>query len=191
MVDLPDRPAAPASGVAAPVADIRPASPTASSPANAPATPVEIDQRMEIAAGEEKAREPAIAIAEPSGLRPPFDPAAHAAGIDISDGLIAISLPPSAAPAGLLASIGFAPGSAVLPPAAAAHLERFLAEVKAPDARIKVVGEADTPALALDRALAVGLALVRGGIPADRLELTLASATGGDQVRLSAVASEP
>jgi hypothetical protein len=78
-----------------------------------------------------------------------------------------------------------------LAPEAAGRLERFLAEVKAPDVRIRVVGEADTPALALDRALAVGIALVRRGVPAHRLDLTLAPDPGGDQVRLSAVASTP
>jgi hypothetical protein len=54
-----------------------------------------------------------------------------------------------------------------------------------------VIGEADTPGLALDRALAVGLALVQRGIPADRLELTLAPDLAGDQVRLSVVATAP
>ena len=88
-------------------------------------------------------------------------------------------------------SIDFAPGSATLPPDVSVRLERFLAEVKAPDALIGVVGEADTPALALDRALAVGLALVQRGVPADRLDLTLAPDAAGDQVRLSAVGSTP
>ena len=192
MVEMPDRPAAAASGVAAPVADVRPASPTASSPANgpAPAAPVETDQRIEIAAGEEKGGEPAAtAMAERPGVRPPSS--ANAAGIDISGGLIVISLAASADPAGPPDTIDFAPGSATLAADAATRLERFLAAAKAPDVRIRVVGEADTPALALDRALAVGLALVRGGVPADRLELTLASDAAGDQVRLSAVASEP
>ena len=121
----------------------------------------------------------------------PSEPSAAAAGIEIQDGLIAVSLAPSADHPAPLASIGFAPGSAVLPPHATTHLERFLAEVKAPDVLIRVVGAADTPALALDRALAVGIALVQRGVPADRLDLSLAPDPGSDQVRLSAVASAP
>jgi hypothetical protein len=59
-----------------------------------------------------------------------------------------------------------------------------------PAARIKIVGEAPAPGLALDRALAVGLALVQGGVSADRLELTLAHGGSGDQARLFLAAPE-
>ena len=86
-------------------------------------------------------------------------------------------------------SVAFHPRSAILASDAVARLGRLLAKT-APAARIKIVGEADAPALALDRALAVGLALVQGGMPADRLELTLAHGGSGDQARLFLAAPE-
>jgi outer membrane protein OmpA-like peptidoglycan-associated protein len=195
MVDMPDRPAEPAApAIAAAVADTSAASPMESSEAraSAPAMPIEISDQNATTDGDGKATEPAVAVvAERPVRQPPLDPPADAAGIEIHDGLIAVSLAPSADRAGPPEGIDFAPGSAILAPEAAGRLERFLAEVKAPDVRIRVVGEADTPALALDRALAVGIALVQRGVPAHRLDLTLAPDPGGDQVRLSAVASTP
>jgi hypothetical protein len=196
MVDLPERPAQPtAAANAAPAeANTSAAAPAASPEAlvPAPAIPIETDHQNATADGDGQTIAPAaVAMAERPVRKPPFEPLGEAAGIEIHDGLIAISLAPSAGHPALLASIGFAPGSAVLPPHATTHLERFLAQVNAPEVRIRVVGEAATPALALDRALAVGLALARRGVPADRLDLTLAPDPGGDQVRLSAVASAP
>ena len=195
MVDMPEKSADPAAAAnAAPGADTTALSGAASpvTPMPAPATAIETSDQNETTDGNENSVAPAaIAMAErPDGV-PPFEPPADTAGIEVNDGLIAVSLAPSADGAGPLESIDFAPGSATLPPDASVRLERFLAEVKAPDALIGVVGEADTPALALDRALAVGLALVQRGVPADRLDLTLAPDAAGDQVRLSAVGSTP
>ncbi len=59
----------------------------------------------------------------------------------------------------------FQPGSATLPPQVDRRLEQAVAAAKARGARIRIEGEADDPALALDRARAVGLALVRLGAP--------------------------
>jgi hypothetical protein len=87
-------------------------------------------------------------------------------------------------------SIPFRPESAILTPDAVVLLAQFLAETEMPAARIKIVGEAAAPGLALDRALAVGLALVQGGVSADRLELTLAHGGSGDQARLFLAAPE-
>jgi outer membrane protein OmpA-like peptidoglycan-associated protein len=195
MVDMPERPADPAAAATATAAaDTSAASPAAFPEARAPtpAMPIETGHKNATAEGDGKAIAPAVvAVAERPVREPPFELPADAAGIEIHDGLIAVSIAPSAGHPAPLASIGFAPGSAVLPPHATTHLDRFLAAVNAPEVRIRVVGEADTPALALDRALAVGLALVQRGVPADRLDLTLAPDPGGDQVRLSAVASAP
>jgi hypothetical protein len=194
MVDMPDRPAAPAPAATPTAADTSAAS-SAASPqarASAPAMSTETSDRNAAPDGDGIATEPVGAVvAERPVRQPPAEPPAAAAGIEIQDGLIAVSLAPSADHPAPLASIGFAPGSALLPPHATTHLERFLAEVKASDVLIKVVGEADTPALALDRAMAVGIALVQRGVPADRLDLSLAPDPGSDQVRLSAVASAP
>jgi len=82
------------------------------------------------------------------------------------------------------ASIGFAPHSAELPAGAGAKLEQVLARAKAEGAMIRILGEARVPALALDRARAVGLALVRLGAGATDLEMTLAPDATGDQARL-------
>ena len=194
MVDMPDRPAQPAAAAnAAPVADPTAAPGVASPVARVPAPPpaIEISDQSETTDDNEKDGAPAAtAVAERPDREPRLETPADGAGIEVGDGLIAVSFTPGTDDAAL-ASIDFAPGSATLPPDASARLERYLAEVKAPDVHIRVIGEADTPALALDRALAVGLALVQRGIPADRLELTLAPDAAGDQVRLSAVASAP
>jgi outer membrane protein OmpA-like peptidoglycan-associated protein len=194
MVGMPDRLAEPAPAATPTAADTSAASSAASPEARAPAPalPIETGHNNATADGADKAIAPAaLAMAERPVRQPPAEPPAGAAGIEIHDGLIAVSLAPSADHPAPLASIGFAPGSAVLPPHATTHLERFLAQVKAPDVLIRVVGAADTPALALDRALAVGIALVQRGVPADRLDLSLAPDLGSDQVRLSAVASAP
>ncbi len=51
-------------------------------------------------------------------------------------------------------------------------------------ASIRIVGEGDGAALALDRARAVAIALVRLGARAGDLEMTHARTAGGDQARL-------
>ena len=78
----------------------------------------------------------------------------------------------------------FAPDSAELPAGAGAQLEQVLAEAEAQGAVIRILGEAGLPALALDRARAVGLALVGLGARASDLEMTLAPDARGDQARL-------
>lgn len=195
MVDMPDRPAEPAVAASAvPGAVTSTASPSASAAPGVPATATRMETRHqdETTEFDEKGVEAtAAARAERRERRPPFELPADAAGIEIGDGLIAVALAPSPEANRAADSIAFAPGSATLPPDAALLLERFLAKVKAPDVRVSVVGEADVPALALDRALAVGLALVRRGVPADRLQVTMARDAAGDQVRLSAGASAP
>ena len=113
-----------------------------------------------------------------------------AAGIDVTSGLVAIDAAARPKGAAALDWVRFDPQSAVLSPAAVARLGRFLAEADAREARIKIVGEAAAPGLALDRALAVGLALVQNGVSADRLELTLAQGGSGDQARLFLAAPE-
>jgi hypothetical protein len=89
-------------------------------------------------------------------------------------------LPPVAA----AGRIPFEPGSADLPEGASAQLEQVLAEAKAQGAVIRILGEAAAPALALDRARAVGLALVRLGAGAGDVEMTLAHGATGDQAQL-------
>jgi outer membrane protein OmpA-like peptidoglycan-associated protein len=110
-------------------------------------------------------------------------PAAETATIDVAGGLVAVEVAPDD-PEPALTSVAFVPGSAALTPDEQARLERFLGEANARGARVKIVGEAAAPALALDRARAVGLALVQGGLPADRLEMTLAHDGAGDRARL-------
>jgi outer membrane protein OmpA-like peptidoglycan-associated protein len=80
--------------------------------------------------------------------------------------------------------IAFARGSAALPPGAVPKLERLLAEASAEQARITVLGEGSPPSLAIDRARAVGQALVRLGASADRLRITMATNGAGDRARL-------
>jgi hypothetical protein len=134
---------------------------------------------------------------EPAALALTDRPAPHpltrpvaGGGIEITDGLVAIDAAPSRSRDAALGSIPFRPESAMLTPDAVVLLAEFLNGAEAPAARIRIVGEAAAPALALDRARAVGLALVRGGVPADRLELTLAHGGSGDQARLFLAAPE-
>jgi hypothetical protein len=138
------------------------------------------------------AKPAALADASPDTLapsggpmpRPVPKPAPHGAEIEIADGLIGIDAGRSRPRAGALGSIAFGPQSAMLTPHAMGRLRQLLAEATAHEARIQVVGEAAAPALALDRALAVGLALVQSGLPADRVELTLARGGSSDQAHL-------
>jgi outer membrane protein OmpA-like peptidoglycan-associated protein len=132
----------------------------------------------------------ATASLEPSMPQPVPKPVADAAGIEVAGGLVGIDAVSRDHSAAALMSVPFDPRSAMLTPDALARLEELLAEAQTPAARIKIVGEAAAPALALDRALAVGVALVQSGVPADRLELTLAHGGSGDQARLFLAAPE-
>ena len=115
---------------------------------------------------------------------PLLKPSPGISQIEVADGLIAIASAPGGDDDTAVGSIAFGPGSAALPPDAPTRLERLLDEANAQGARVKIVGEAAAPALALDRARAVGLALVQRGLPADRLEMTLAAGAAGDRARL-------
>jgi outer membrane protein OmpA-like peptidoglycan-associated protein len=126
----------------------------------------------------------ALTMAAAAPPRPAAKPVADAAGIEVAGGLVGVDPASGRRHAGVLGSVPFDPQSAMLTPHAVARLTEFLADAETRDGRIEIVGEAPAPALALDRALAVGLALVQSGVPADRLELTLARGGSGDQARL-------
>ena len=115
---------------------------------------------------------------------PLLKPSPGTSQIEVADGLIAIAGAAGGGDDQAVGSIAFGPGSAALPPDAPTRLERLLDEANAQGARVKIVGEAAAPALALDRARAIGLALVQRGLPADRLEMTLAAGAAGDRARL-------
>jgi hypothetical protein len=80
--------------------------------------------------------------------------------------------------------VAFAPGSAELPAGVDSQLEQVLASAQSKGDLIRIVGEADAPALALDRARAVAIALVRLGARAGDIKMTLAPGASGDQARL-------
>ena len=122
--------------------------------------------------------------AEPDVPRPLEKPVPGAAQIEVAGGLVGVEIPAGDDRGTAVGSIAFGPGSAALPPDAKARLDQVLGEANAQGARVKIVGEGAAPALALDRARAVGLALVRGGLSADRLEMTLAQDAAGDRARL-------
>ncbi len=119
----------------------------------------------------------------PSPAPPRPDPGG--VGIEVGEGAVAVHVTrPVARAFPTFMLVLFQPGSAALPPQVDRRLEQAVAAAKARGARIRVEGEADDPALALDRARAVGLALVRLGAPAGDLEMTLARKATGDQARL-------
>ena len=149
----------------------------AAPPAPAPAKPALDASETTIARG-------TTALAGRPMPQPLPKPVANADRIEVASGLVAIDAASRDQSAAVLGSIPFGFESAMLTPDAVARLGQFLAEAQAREARIKIVGEAAAPALALDRALAVGLALVQSGVPADRLELTRARGGAGDQARL-------
>jgi hypothetical protein len=151
----------------------------ASAPAPAPAKPP--------ADGHAPQADP-VSMAAAGQSRP--EPAAATAGIDVASGLVAIDAAFDPAHDAALGSVRFGAESALLTPDAIVRLAQLLAGTADLAARIKIVGEADAPALALDRALAVGLALVQGGVPADRLELMLGHRGSGDQAWLFLAAPE-
>ncbi len=80
--------------------------------------------------------------------------------------------------------VAFAPGSAELPVGISPQLEQVLATARTRGALIRIVGEADATALALDRARAVAIALVRLGARAGDLDMRLDPHATGDQARL-------
>jgi outer membrane protein OmpA-like peptidoglycan-associated protein len=124
------------------------------------------------------------ATADHPAVRPVPKPAPGEPQIEVANGLVEIAVPPAEDHDDAVGSITFGPGSATLPPEAQDRLMQILGAAEAQGARVKIVGEAEAPALALDRARAVGLALVQQGLPADRLEMTLAGGGAGDQARL-------
>jgi hypothetical protein len=80
--------------------------------------------------------------------------------------------------------VAFAPGSAELPAGIRPELEKVLATARTRGASIRIVGEADAATLALDRARAVAIALVRLGARAGDLSMSFAPHATGDEVRL-------
>ena len=144
-------------------------------PPPAPAKPAPVSEVAEASAPEP--REPAVPEPRPK-------PAPGGAQIEVADGLVAVETPAGEARGTAIGTIAFGPGSAALPADAKARLGQVLGEANAQGARVKIVGEGAAPALALDRAKAVGLALVQGGLSADRLEMTLARDAAGDRAQL-------
>jgi outer membrane protein OmpA-like peptidoglycan-associated protein len=112
-------------------------------------------------------------VADVSQLRDPVrpKPAGDGAGIGITGGLVAIDVDRPGAAETPLDMIAFSPGSAALPTDATERLEQLVAEAKGRSVAIKVVAEGPSQALALDRARAVGLALVRAGVSAGQVEV--------------------
>jgi len=189
----PENPPASASAVLAAVPAMQPAPAAVSGPVPAPAP-----------ADAAPPEGPGIAVGE-DGIAIDADPAS-ASGRATRTGELAAAaatiLPPPAkaqverdppaTPQGAAAAVAstpagrivFAPQSAELPAGAGAQLEQVLAQAKAQGAVIRILGEAGLPALALDRARAVGLALVALGARAGDLEMTLAQDARGDQAQL-------
>ena len=160
-----DAPAATDPVVSQNAADVRPIEPAAGD------APAELAQEI---AG------PAPPEARPAGAPAPA-PEASTITVAASGVEIAPAEPAGDPDPGVIA---FARGSAALPPAAVPKLERFLAEASADDAPITVLGEGSPPALAIDRARAVGQALVSLGASAERLRITMATDGAGDRARL-------
>jgi hypothetical protein len=106
-------------------------------------------------------------------------------GFAIGEGAAAIAAD-EPVPGGALPSILvlFERGSASLPPGVGSRLEQVLATAEAQGAAIRIEGAAEAPALALDRAHAVALRLMRMGARARDLEMALAPDATGDQARV-------
>jgi outer membrane protein OmpA-like peptidoglycan-associated protein len=169
VVAMPERP------VAAPAETG--ARSTHAAPRPAPAKPAAVADATVLGPG-------TTALMGGSAPRPVPKPVAAAAEIEVAGGLVGIDAGRSRPRAAALGSVAFDPQSAMLTPHAIARLRQLLTEAAARETRIQVVGEGAAPGLALDRALAVGLALVQSGVPADRLELTLARDGSSDQAHL-------
>jgi outer membrane protein OmpA-like peptidoglycan-associated protein len=153
------------------------ASSEGAAPAPQPASAIDVANETAL---EGERRETASAARAVSLLKP----SPGISQIEVADGLIAIAGAAGGGEDTAVGSIAFGPGSAALPPDAQRRLERLLDEANAQGARVRIVGEAAAPALALNRARAIGLALVQRGLPADRLEMTLAAGVAGDRARL-------
>jgi hypothetical protein len=184
------------------------AAPAAGAEAAAPSRPVDDDTSASIQAAWRKEAAPTFRpvageridpAAAPGSLAEPLPaeamaarPDPDAAGIAVGDSGVAIGEsmaavgaddpPPPDAPRSIL--VRFEPGSASLPPGAGSRLEQLLATARAQGAVIRIEGEAEAPALALDRAHAVALGLMRLGASARDLEMARAPAATGDQARV-------
>jgi hypothetical protein len=125
----------------------------------------------------------AIEVAPPPAKPAPAaaSASAPAAAIGAAGTTSASDSSAAATPAG---RVPFAPGSAELPDGIGPQLEQVLATARTQGALIRIVGEADAAALALDRARAVAIALVRLGARAGDLDLGLARHATGNQARL-------
>ena len=77
--------------------------------------------------------------------------------------------------------VAFAPGSAHLAMAAEPELARLLADAQRDGLLIDIIGEAKEPALALDRARAVALALIKLGAGTERLRIGSDPEPSGDR----------
>ncbi len=131
------------------------------------------DGEVAIEGGAPAAAKPAPATITPATITPAAGPAA----------VRTAAVKPSATSTAV-GTVAFAPGSAELPAGIGPQLEQVLATARTEGALIRIVGEADGAALALDRARAVAIALVRLGARAGDLEMTLARHATGDQARL-------
>ncbi len=80
--------------------------------------------------------------------------------------------------------IGFPVGSSALPASLQPALQRLLHDAAARRARLQVIGDAEQPALAMERARSVALALVELGADAGRIEITVARDHVADQAHL-------
>jgi hypothetical protein len=123
--------------------------------------------------------------AEARAARPEAGDAISKSGVAIGEGAAAVEadepVPGEASPWIL---VRFQPGSASLPPGVGSRLEQVLATAKAQGVAIRIEGAAEAPALALDRAHAVALGLMRLGARARDLEMALAPDATGDQARV-------
>lgn len=103
-------------------------------------------------------------------------PSVGAGLVDLGAGGARSERPP---PAAALGVVGFAPGSAAVPEGARAALRRAAALTGAGRAPLlRVVGYGVDPALAAERAAAVGFALVGLGVAAGDLRLAVESSRG-------------
>jgi hypothetical protein len=123
--------------------------------------------------------------AEARAARPEAGVAISKHGVAIGEGAAAVEadepVPGEASPSIL---VRFEPGSASLPPGSGSRLEQVLATAKEQGVTIRIEGAAEAPALALDRAHAVALGLMRLGARARDLEMALAPDATGDQARV-------
>jgi hypothetical protein len=80
--------------------------------------------------------------------------------------------------------IAFPPGESTLPAAVQPMLATMIAAARQSDARIYLIGEASEEQLAVDRVLAVGLALTRLGATAELIEYEIAEKPVAERVSL-------